>query len=304
MSSDDDILHVQRTLRQRLFEGPCAIRWRPGRELAAQLLLYLDDPRACWRITTEWLRDTLDADRVDGGYGGFIGSGGRPHDYVVVAEAQRHAALLPSALGHRFEAASSGLRLLWQDNGVTPIADVTQERTLSEEMRGTLLSLGTAAKLALPLRDGATPIGLICADWHSRTPQWESEACNQLPWLASQALGPLLKSAAGLADRHHDTALLPRAGEPPEAVARLIPAHALEQLTPAELKVARLAATGLTYKEIARQLDRSLSTVDHQLRSIRDKLGMRSTARLVHLLSEHWRSGRSGRTAGPVQDAG
>ena len=35
------------------------------------------------------------------------------------------------------------------------------------------------------------------------------------------------------------------------------------------------------------QLDRSLSTVDHQLRSIREKLGARSTARLVRLLAEH-----------------
>ena len=52
------------------------------------------------------------------------------------------------------------------------------------------------------------------------------------------------------------------------------------------LEVARLVATGLSYKEVARRLDRSFSTVDHQLRSIRDKLGARSTARLVHLLNE------------------
>lgn len=44
--NDDDILQVQRALRSRLFEGDSAMRWRPGRELAAQLLLYLDDPQA------------------------------------------------------------------------------------------------------------------------------------------------------------------------------------------------------------------------------------------------------------------
>lgn len=41
-------------------------------------------------------------------------------------------------------------------------------------------------------------------------------------------------------------------------------------------------AGGLSYKEVARRLGRSLSTVDHQLRSIRHKLGLPSTARLVH----------------------
>jgi DNA-binding CsgD family transcriptional regulator len=51
------------------------------------------------------------------------------------------------------------------------------------------------------------------------------------------------------------------------------------------MKVARLVAMGLSYKEVARQLQRSLSTVDHQLRSIRDKLGVRSTSRLVRLLN-------------------
>ena len=60
----------------------------------------------------------------------------------------------------------------------------------------------------------------------------------------------------------------------------------LAELTPAERKVADLVATGMSYKEIARHLNRSFSTVDHQLRSVRTKLGVRSTSRLVRLLSD------------------
>ena len=58
----------------------------------------------------------------------------------------------------------------------------------------------------------------------------------------------------------------------------------LRCLTPAERMVARLVAEGLSYKEVARKLKRSFSTVDHQLRSIRAKLGATSTARLNVLL--------------------
>ena len=58
----------------------------------------------------------------------------------------------------------------------------------------------------------------------------------------------------------------------------------LQCLTPAERGVAKLVAEGLSYKEVARKLGRSFSTVDHQLRSIRAKLGARSTARLNVLL--------------------
>lgn len=57
-------------------------------------------------------------------------------------------------------------------------------------------------------------------------------------------------------------------------------------LTPAELRVARLVVQGLSYKEIAREIDRSLSTVDHHLRHIRDKLNVHSTSRLIHVLND------------------
>ncbi|MDE2371508.1 MAG: hypothetical protein KGN16_21245 [Burkholderiales bacterium] len=274
--NDDDILQVQRVLRRRLFEGESAIRWRPGRELAAQLLLYLDDPQTCWRLTAEWLRELLDADRVDGGYGGYLGAGGTVRDYVALAEAQRESMRLPSVLGLRFDATDPGLRSVWNDVEAAAITNVTQERGMTAGMRGALTSLGTAAKLALPLSDGQRPIGLICADWHDAAPRWNPALCNELGGLARDALGPLFAAAAPWSPDTGRTALLatdavPASGE-------------LSVLTPAELKVARLVATGMSYKEVARRLDRSLSTVDHQLRSIRDKLGARSTARLVHLL--------------------
>lgn len=296
---DHALLITQRTLRHQLFEGPRALRWRPARELAAQLLLYLDDPQACWRITTEWLRDTLDADRVDGGYGGFLDAAGQPSDYVVLAEAQRNDLPLPPVLGLRFRAVDPSLRAVWAGRELAAIEDVAQARSFTRGMRGTLLALGTSAKLALPLRDGAQPLGLVCADWHRATPRWHAGQCNQLGELARDALGPLLGASARLAAAQHESPqpALPllaadsndaHAASPPEEVRP--PAWC--DLTPAELRVARLVATGLSYKEVAQRLDRSLSTVDHQLRALRDKLGVRSTARLVHLLNAQLQDAR------------
>lgn len=292
---DDDFLRIQRELRSRLFEGSAAIRWRPGRELAAQLLLYLDDVAACWRLTTEWLRDTLDADRVDGGYGGFLGRNGEGRSYVVMAEARRSSMALPSVLGIRFDAADPSIRNVWTDPGVSPIADISQARSFSADMRGALQALGTSAKLAMPLRDGSRPVGLLCADWHLRAPSWDAQACEQMSILARHVLGPLFAAAERIAHERAD-AIDDRSGREawelvvsgaPQRGAGNLPADDLSLLTPAELKVARLVARGLSYKEVARQLDRSLSTVDHQLRRIREKLGARSTARLVRLLAAH-----------------
>lgn len=289
-----DLFSVQRALRQRLFDGPQAIRWRPGRELVAHMLLYLDDAPQCWHIVTEWLREQLDADRVDGGYGGFVGAHGVVQDYVVVAEVQRASLPLPQVQGLRFNAASPCIRSVWNAPGICALPEVGQDPGFTDDERMTLLALGTAAKLALPIRDGAQPVGLLCADWQREVPRWSAEPCRHMVDLIPHALGPVLAAAAA----HQRTAAVAACGtavawEPPQLLLRapVKPAacgtDVLACLTSAELKVAQLVVNGLSYKEVARQLKRSLSTVDHQLRSIREKLGVRSTARLVHVLTEH-----------------
>ena len=78
---------------------------------------------------------------------------------------------------------------------------------------------------------------------------------NRLQVAARADAEPVLEAAAPLA----------RAGADPPA-----------QLEPARRRI----------RSLERQIDRSLSTVDHRSRSIRHMLGVRSTARLVHALSE------------------
>lgn len=276
--NDTDLLAAQRRLRRTLFEGSGAVRWLPARDLAARLLLYLDDPRACWQLTVDWLRETLDADRVDGGFGGYVLPTGERQSYMTMAESRRSSLGLHPSLGRSFDAAEPGIRVVWRNAGLTPFDDVAQEREMTPALRHTLLAMGTAAKLALPLVEGGRPVGLLCADWHRARPRWNSEACNQMTLLATQLLGPVLAVSERLA-----RSALAAEGEP---------GAGLEALTPAERRVARLVAQGLSYKEVAHQLGRSLSTVDHQLRSIRQKLGVESTTRLIRLLNERQPAGR------------
>lgn len=274
---DDQLLCTQRALRRRLFEGPGALRWRPGRELAAQMLLYLDEPQSCWRLATEWLRDTLDADRADGGWGGFVDAQGRGRCYVAAAEAVRRSLALPSVQGIRFDAADPAIRSVWGCEHAAWIGDVAQARSFSPAMRSALIGLGTAAKLAIPLRDSGRAVGLMCADWHRQVPRELAHVADELTAFARDGLGPLMAAAQRIGS------LAPPAAE----VIDMDDADdGLSGLTPAELRVARLVARGLSYKEVAREIGRSLSTVDHQLRQIRGKLGVRSTARLVRLLNE------------------
>jgi DNA-binding CsgD family transcriptional regulator len=96
--------------------------------------------------------------------------------------------------------------------------------------------------------------------------------CARLQELSDGVLGPIISAARGLDEET-------RSGDPGDACS------GLRALTPAERRVAQLAATGMSYKEIARRLNRSFSTIDHQLRSVREKLGVRSAGQLVRILA-------------------
>ena len=283
--NEELVLAEQRVLRRHLFEGSSAIRWHPGRELAAQILVYLDDPQACLRMTVEWIRDLLDADRVDGGYGGYILSNGFALDYVAEAEAKRNDLEIPPVLGKRFDALDTGIRTAWSTERLFPVESVLQNKTFSRHLRQSLATAGTMSKIAMPLRNGHAPVGMICADWHVDYPRWYHETCNELEVFAKNAIGPLLATSQRIAQ----TRLTPqRPGLFLEPASNGQPAAKFSKfgLTASEEKVAGLVAEGLSYKEIARQLGKSLSTIDHQLRSIREKTGARSTSRLVSLLGE------------------
>jgi DNA-binding NarL/FixJ family response regulator len=67
------------------------------------------------------------------------------------------------------------------------------------------------------------------------------------------------------------------------------------ELTPAERRVAELAADGLANKEIAQTLVVTVSTVEYHLRNVYEKLGVRSRAQLASRLA----GGAQGRAPGP-----
>lgn len=265
----DDVLQTQRRLRGSLLDDRRALPWRPAREVAAQMLLYLEDPLQCWRVGLECLRELLDADRVDGG---FAEPG--QASYAPLAESLRPGRAVPSVVGFAMDAHDPSLATVWAAEGVVVFGDIASDARFGPQMRAQLGAIGTRTKLAVSLHDGARSLGLLCADWIEPRTSWRSEACAHLPLLARAVLSPVLTAARSLDDAR-DAAL---AAPDPAALAGL---------TPAELKVARMAATGMSYKEIARELKRSFSTVDHQLRSARDKLGVSSTARLARALSVH-----------------
>ena len=263
----EHVLEMQRELRERLLSRG-QITWRPARDLAAHMLLHLDDANGCLDLAVQWMRDAFDADRVDAGFGA-------PRDvvYSPQAEALRSTRSVPSMVGAPIDAADGGVQRVWASRRVVVYRDIAQERGMGERLRASLLDAGSRSIIATALRDDGRPVGLTCADWMDCTVDAGDSRCMRLQELSDHVLGPIIAAARGLEE---DAAVADLDGEA---------AMAMRLLTPAERRVAELAATGMSYKEIARRLNRSFSTIDHQLRSVRRKLGTRSAGRLVRKLA-------------------
>lgn len=271
------VLALQKELRQRLLDPPNAITSRRGRDLAAQLLLRLDDHAGCWQFAAEWLRDTLAVERVDGGTGTPANSIYQP----AQAEARSTSREVPSMHGVRINNRNPALVNLWFSRKPVVYADIAQDRQFGDDLRSNLLAVGAASKIAVALRERDSPFGLLCIDRVARPCDWRSQQYECFESVTREVLGPILWAAAESLPTPPDTDHVPDRTTAGSKIAQQF-----RLLTSAETRVAHLIAAGLSYKETARKLNRSVSTIDHQLRSIRRKFNVHSNSRLIRALAE------------------
>lgn len=270
------ILSAQRRLKQSLLDSQ-ALSWRPARDLAAQMLLCLEAPQSCWKVAAEWLLDELGVERVDGGWA-------QPTDDVYRAaqfEVIRDTAL-PSMAGLTVKTRSRTLALLWNSSAPLVQEDMASTCLFDDDLRRYFLSQGVHTKMTTSIVHRGRPVGLICVDRVTRQRRWNQWQYDCFSAVVNQVMAPILDEVGQI---HQTGSCGPTfMGDAEDG--------RFPVLTPTESKICDLAVQGWSYKEIAREMGRSLSTVDHHLRSVRQKLGVSSTAKLVTALSGH-RSARS-----------
>lgn len=253
----------QRSLRDLLLGKNSDIDNDDARNLAAHLLLYVDEVSTCWEILVAWLRDRFDADRVDGG---FIST--QEQFYAPTAEALRSTREVPSVLSLRFNMWDVALRSIFTEKHSLVYENFNAGNGLSAHNRAAIMIAQPRSKMSIALHnEQGVSFGLICVDSLDANRHWDLAHRQLLEDLIHQVVNPIMSLATQL-HNSQKSAL-----------------DSLGRLTRAEREVATLVAEGLSYKEIARRLRKSTATVDHQLRSIRSKLGTVSTPRLIKMLN-------------------
>lgn len=261
-------LAIQRGLRDRLLGRRSPVAPRYARDLAAHMLLYLDDPIACLKIGAHGMLDAIAADRINAGF-----STPQAAIYSPLVKALRVGVGVARMREVIVDARDGAVSAVWASRHPVVFDDIARDVRFGSKLRAQLLAVGTRRKLAVALRDGDRPIGLLCADRIEHEGFWRTQECTELETIVCQVIAPIVAASRRLCSS-------PNCGSVPMQVDQ-----GVLRLSPAEFKVAELVVSGYSYKEIARCLDRAISTVDHQLRSIRDKLGVNSTAKLIRVLN-------------------
>lgn len=256
-------------MRAALLDRP-DVRYKPARDLAAHMLLHIDDLTDCWSIAANWLRAELGCHRVDTGFG--VQGAVEYHPGFAEAKSEDHD--VPSFAGAAVDNRDAMMQAMWREDRPLVYADIKQDNRVSARMRQRMSGARTRSKFAWALRTPQGGYGLICADWTEHLAPVQSGLYDCFEQTVADVLSPIIHVAQGFS-----------AAVTSRSAAGTLQGVALARLTPSETEVARLVAKGLSYKEIARVRGRSFSTIDHQLRSIRDKTGANSTAALIHLLS-------------------
>gem|GEM_PF-553888 len=273
-----DVFEAQKRLRKNLLDKQ-SIRDASSRDLAALMLLNLDDLTRCWSIATDWLRAELNCHRVDTGFGTADSSIYHPS----FSESRSPDSDVPSFSGSNVFNQDPMMKKMWSAKRPLVLENVENDSTISPRMRIILRDVQTKSKFAFALKQRNKPYGLICADWTEHVAPQNGVLYECFEHAVTDVFSPIIGVAKQISDATFEKCS--EQSQPTETIGWI--ESPLKQLTKTETEVARLVAQGLSYKEIARVRGRSFSTIDHQLRSIRKKLNVSSTAELVSQLAKN-----------------
>lgn len=276
-----DIYAAQRRLRVELLDRS-SIRHNPARDLAAHMLLSIDDLPSCWSIATEWLQSQLGCHRVDAGFG--------------VPQAREYFPSFAEAKNSNYDIPSFGssavynqdpvMQAMWLDERPIVFADIKQDRRVTHRLRKRMSGAKTKSKFGAALRSRNGSYGLICADWTEHLAPRKSTILDCFELTVADVLSPVIAIAKEFAEQNPSNRnIYQKDINNQKHFADDSAQYSDWMLTETETEVAKLIAQGLSYKEIAQIRERSFSTVDHQLRSIRKKAGVSSTSALISLLA-------------------
>lgn len=228
---------------------------------AAHMIINIESPKHVVQIGLQFLVNELSTCRADAGFAT------PKHDsYTPIAEFRNLSRQPLSIIGLQLPNQHEAMQSIWRSSSPVAINDVASNDNLSD-LRNIFLDVGCKSMLLMKLLWEQNPIGIACIDYTTNIHEWNEYEISFMNSFCSTFLGPL----AGISNYWFNPKMHTMFSKP----------------TDSELAAIRLAANGLTYKQIADKLGKSTRTIENQFRNARNRLNAKNQIDLVKKC-QHW----------------
>jgi len=222
----------------------------------AYLILEMDDPGTLLNIGLEYLANTLEACRADGGF--LTPTDPRYSPLTVYYNTRFNP---PECDRMAYPNRAHVFQRSWRQASPVTCDDVYTSELLHDNRRP-FAAINSRSILFQRLTFERQPVGMTCIDFARDTHHWTTDEAEFVRDFCNRLLGPL----AGLS----------------RYWAQSRPDRPSSKPSEAELAVIRLAAAGHSYKVIADRLNKSVRTVENQLRQARQRLQAANISELIN----------------------
>lgn len=245
----------KRILKQHFIDANKGVFPQDTLNCVAHLVLAIENPDEMMTVALEFIVNKLDACRADIG---FV----RPQDRFYKPASVYYSKMSdpPDCTGTVFSNQHNVFQKTWHQR-LPVVCDNVESNPLLHDSRKKFQTIQSKSILFQRLFWDKTPVGMTCIDFTHETHIWTPTEIQFMSVFCETFLGPLL----GISHYWHD----------PEKY------QSIKKPTQSELMAIRLAAKGLSYKQIADELDKSIRTIENQLRSARFTLNAANQAELI-----------------------
>ncbi len=244
-----------KALKQHFIDG--YYQSHPGDMLdcVAHMILAIENPKETVRIALSYMGNHLSVCRADAGFA-------TPTDtkYTPLSEYCSLDTRPPSVANLVLLNQHEVMQRVWRSGVPVKYENVPSNEMLGD-VREILSTIQSKSMLMQRLVWEKEPIGISCVDHTVKEHCWEAWEVEFMQQFCANFFAPL----AGISNYWHNPTMHQMFKKPSES----------------ELAAIRLAAEGLSYKKIADQLNKSVRTIENQLRHARLRLNATNQAELI-----------------------
>jgi DNA-binding CsgD family transcriptional regulator len=224
-------------------------------DCVARMILSIESPKDTVRIALEFMGRSLNVCRADAGFA-------TPTDiiYSPLSEYSNPNTQAPSLESFTMANQHPSLQKVWQENYPVKYEDIENNPSLND-IKEPLIQIECKSMLMQRLVWDGEPIGISCVDHSKYNHSWTQDEIDFMCHFCNTFFAPL----AGISNYWHNPTLHQMFKKPSKS----------------ELEAIKLAAKGMSYKQIADELGKSVRTIDNQLRDARRRLNVKNQVDLI-----------------------